>query len=819
MFKATITAVFCSLVACGGGSNSTDLNSAPVLNTPRSVFVFEDQDVTIRLMATDSDNDELVFSSGNLPQWLNLDSETGVLMGTPTRADVGVFDSVSVFVSDGSNISSSEITLEVIQAENLTITGRVTGVDLPETQFIVSILDNIGRAAFRNFRPSVNTRFASTGNPDNQSNLIRDAVIGDNGDFQFNLIIPENSFSGSELLEIRAVGVGVQDHIELVSQVGSLDFLLETADENKVVSENNLLRLNISPVSTALAIQTQTLNGNVATTDWELIQDIERSILLDDLLALAADIAALGRLPNVEVPFGQSLVEVLTSPDNSLEDTVDQLFLLNNLFNVDGSLIESFDDLMTEVQADVIATEFINDEFVTNNLIGEPIIIGREFIPGTHPSIFSVNIQLNANGTGSLNQFNNTDIDTTDISWEVSDGVISIAIDDQALPDVDTFRLSENFGVDPEIANLITNGFFSGRLESRFIDLEITDQRIVISGLSQTESGITAVIEHTFVVQLADVLAEIGFEEEFSESPSIGTLSGNRQLLTGTNLQFEVEDFSNQSWAIPVLSSFGIPLGGGTIERSVHDLFGFNSDGTSTPGLLSDETFTWSIVEGKLEIETLDEQFTITPLIETNDDTFILVDRVNSSGDRVITTDNMTKLEPENIELFGQDFVLPNLTSSSGVIWQTGITARSNPGNFNSQGQLNIDAIFGWGFVQGSDNQVSWISGSLDGDDCLGRRNEECFSTFTGRNLEINGTSLTLSLQDRENLFRQRHWNVLSYDPLAGRARILEFTIIELDGLEGNIAIEPRINVFQLIDLADYSREYADSTSLFEVEE
>src|SRR5690606_12108738 len=52
--------------------------------------------------ASDEDqNDFLEFSIDNLPQWAQFDPETGALTGTPTDADVGETDEITITVTDG----------------------------------------------------------------------------------------------------------------------------------------------------------------------------------------------------------------------------------------------------------------------------------------------------------------------------------------------------------------------------------------------------------------------------------------------------------------------------------------------------------------------------------------------------------------------------------------------------------------------------------------------------------------------------------------------------------------------------------------------
>ena len=52
-------------------------------------------------VATDADGDSLMFSIDNKPGWADFDATTGRLSGTPTSSNIGVYDRVSISVSDG----------------------------------------------------------------------------------------------------------------------------------------------------------------------------------------------------------------------------------------------------------------------------------------------------------------------------------------------------------------------------------------------------------------------------------------------------------------------------------------------------------------------------------------------------------------------------------------------------------------------------------------------------------------------------------------------------------------------------------------------
>ncbi len=84
--------------------NTLPVNDAPTISgTPEnSVTAFESYSFVPT--ASDLDEDELEFSVQNLPAWASLDGETGEISGIPENDDAGIYQDVTVGVSDGSEL-------------------------------------------------------------------------------------------------------------------------------------------------------------------------------------------------------------------------------------------------------------------------------------------------------------------------------------------------------------------------------------------------------------------------------------------------------------------------------------------------------------------------------------------------------------------------------------------------------------------------------------------------------------------------------------------------------------------------------------------
>lgn len=98
-------------------------NSPPTIsgNPPAAIKVGEAYSFTPS--ASDPDGDTLTFSIENRPNWLDFDSASGRISGTPTLANVGTFSSIRISVSDGqANSSLSSFDIDVTQVATASTT-------------------------------------------------------------------------------------------------------------------------------------------------------------------------------------------------------------------------------------------------------------------------------------------------------------------------------------------------------------------------------------------------------------------------------------------------------------------------------------------------------------------------------------------------------------------------------------------------------------------------------------------------------------------------------------------------------------------------
>ncbi|OBU16225.1 hypothetical protein AYY19_03405 [Photobacterium aquimaris] len=90
-----------------------DANNAPIFEPITSQSVIAGDMLNILVKATDRDNDPVTYSLKNKPAWLNINSLSGSIYGTPTESDIGDV-TVTVIASDGYKESTLQVVVHVV---------------------------------------------------------------------------------------------------------------------------------------------------------------------------------------------------------------------------------------------------------------------------------------------------------------------------------------------------------------------------------------------------------------------------------------------------------------------------------------------------------------------------------------------------------------------------------------------------------------------------------------------------------------------------------------------------------------------------------
>ena len=103
-------------------------NDAPVISGLPSTLSPVSVKYSFTPIATDEDiNSTLSFSAVNLPSWLNINSITGEVSGTPESTDVGTYQDINISVSDGMESTNlAPLTITIIGSNKPFQTGQQT---------------------------------------------------------------------------------------------------------------------------------------------------------------------------------------------------------------------------------------------------------------------------------------------------------------------------------------------------------------------------------------------------------------------------------------------------------------------------------------------------------------------------------------------------------------------------------------------------------------------------------------------------------------------------------------------------------------------
>lgn len=82
----------------GGGGNG---NLAPMIEGEPSTSAMQGELFEFAPEASDPDGDAVTFGADGKPEWLGLDTGTGLLSGIPGDADVGTYNGITIWVTDG----------------------------------------------------------------------------------------------------------------------------------------------------------------------------------------------------------------------------------------------------------------------------------------------------------------------------------------------------------------------------------------------------------------------------------------------------------------------------------------------------------------------------------------------------------------------------------------------------------------------------------------------------------------------------------------------------------------------------------------------
>lgn len=185
-------------------AGSTDLDDTTAQNSPPTISgnpaaaVKVGDNYSFTPNAHDGDGDKLSFSIKRKPAWASFDNKTGELSGRPTLGDIGVYENITVSVSDGqASDSMNAFSVSVDQVGTLSTTLSWTAPT--ENEDGTALIDLAGYRLYWGTTPGVYTNSLTIDNT-GQTTVTVDNLTAGTYEFvatAFNSSGVESSFSNA----------------------------------------------------------------------------------------------------------------------------------------------------------------------------------------------------------------------------------------------------------------------------------------------------------------------------------------------------------------------------------------------------------------------------------------------------------------------------------------------------------------------------------------------------------------------------------------------------------------------------------------------
>ncbi len=592
------------LAACSDSDGPNRSNVATATNTvptidgaPVATTLGEGESFSFTPTADDADNDTLSFSVTNAPSWASFDSTTGTLSGTPSLSDAGAYTDIVISVSDGeSEASLPAFDLSVFDVTALTLTGVITDGPIANAEVTVTF----GGESFT-------------------------AQADENGAYVLDVRIASDTADPHALVEIVGKGVGVQAGVELISQVGALGSLASAAGDDATLASDEEPRLTVSHVSTARFLLAMDVNGGkVPDTEDELF-GAEGAIDGDELLETAAIIKLIVDEGLIAVSDDMSTLDLLRAPSSATTnaDTILTALTDAGLTDGDGQLVESVQASLQTAIADTLADDALKVAFLAQQVQGSAI-----WQEPTRPEWVTFRgtvAEFDADGTGTEYArsftFVSGPVEGTDITlpraeftWSIdASGDLIVDYDDNTGTTfffIDPASLVDNYGFDQAAADFLQDAIDDGRYqqtqEALTLTLESSRNQLLLRSPRQM---LVRQTRNSFYA-LDDMFTRLGW---VGALPRGNLVEESNRVLLDVEALGSADGFAQagDSWALEQVYQPTDSRVQGVATALAHDLFTLQQDGSTTPGELGNDIFTWRIgTDGELVLENTEATYT-----------------------------------------------------------------------------------------------------------------------------------------------------------------------------------------------------------------
>ena len=493
--------------------------------------------------------------------------------------------------------------LELGHKTKLIISGVATDMPLSNAHITATVTRPAsGRPIIRSGRPSVEEYFTTA-------------------DVDGNYTIEVDTVTLEDFITLRADGTGEQSRGTLTSTVGSVDVLHTVGDDGSiVVGASAFPALDITHISTALAVLAEDVNGAPITTDAELAA-AQSGVMGADLLNMSAVIKTVIDNANVVLPAGVSNTLELVSDPAAFEP-----FVANLEMNFPAEFAAATNAIGSPVQAGYDPAEVPGTRYFAQ----------WEEFPFTQSAY---RFEFLGDGTGSVVLF----AGSSDFTWSVNaDGAVVVEL------------------LDPPVSVGFPGCTYPGQTNTQcralFFDDRLTLVRLV--------NGQT--YDQVFVLRRSNIQFP---DDPVPDEVFEGTTSAdNLHLSFGTNgiLPFQMAELSDTQFASYYYHQNNNSVGLNTPDLGADTLM-FNAGGTGTTGRRN-FVFNWQIdADGVTDIR-----------FANGDSTRIVRFGVEAGFARTIVFGSLTNgretlnigrmFEPDGVPSFTEAMLLNRRYSNSGSI-------------------------------------------------------------------------------------------------------------------------------------------------------
>ncbi|WP_233081720.1 Ig-like domain-containing protein [Rheinheimera soli] len=226
----------------------TNVNDAPVITSTAITSAIQDAVYSYSLTATDEDvGDTLTFSAATKPAWLSFNAATGLLSGTPARADVGSHQ-ISLVVTDSGGLTATQnFSLVVVSSNEAPVATNRSATLEEDTSLSLTLTAQ---------DPDQDElTFEIVTQPEHGTATLQGAVL---------VYTPEQDFNGTDSIDFIAKDA------ELSSNIATISLTVTAVNDNPVVlddsysqqrTNNNQYLLNVLANDTDVDGDTLTIDG------------------------------------------------------------------------------------------------------------------------------------------------------------------------------------------------------------------------------------------------------------------------------------------------------------------------------------------------------------------------------------------------------------------------------------------------------------------------------------------------------------------------------------------------------------------------------